>query len=76
MIYLNDVEDGGETEFLYQRKRVKPVRNRAVIWPGSYTHLHRGNPPLSGTKYVLTGWMTSMSQMIKFQSTDGVTNGN
>jgi len=76
MIYLNDVEDGGETEFLYQRKRIKPVRNRAVIWPGSYTHLHRGNPPLSGTKYILTGWMTSMSQMISFQPTDGVTNGN
>ena len=70
MIYLNDVEEGGETEFLYQRKRFKPVRNRAVIWPGSYTHLHRGNPPLSGTKYILTGWMTSCSQMIKFQSVD------
>ena len=70
MIHLNDVEEGGETEFLYQRKRFKPVRNRAVIWPGSYTHLHRGNPPLSGTKYILTGWMTSCSQMIKFQSVD------
>ena len=26
-----------------------------MIWPGSYTHLHRGNPPFS-TKYIATGW--------------------
>jgi len=65
MIYLNDVEEGGETEFLYQRKKFKPTKNRAVIWPGSYTHIHRGNPPME-TKYVLTGWFTSTAQMIKF----------
>ena len=57
MIYLNDVEEGGETEFLYQQKRLKPQRNRFVIWPAGFTHLHRGNPPLSGVKYVLTGWI-------------------
>ena len=26
MMYLNDVDDGGETEFLYQSKRVQPKR--------------------------------------------------
>jgi|TARA_B100000282_G_scaffold17617_1_gene12106 hypothetical protein len=63
MIYLNDVEEGGETEFLYQRKRMKPKRNTALLWPGSWTHQHRGNPPLSGDKYVLTGWFTPSSGM-------------
>ena len=57
MIYLNDGFEGGETEFLYQSTRVKPVENTLVIFPAGYTHAHRGNPPLKGTKYLLTGWI-------------------
>jgi hypothetical protein len=57
-IYLNDVEEGGETEFLHFSKRVQPKRGRIVIWPAAFPYLHRGNPPLSGEKYILTSWMT------------------
>jgi len=56
MLYLNDVEEGGETEFLYQSTRVKPKQGRMLICPASFTHTHRGNPPLSGEKYVLNTW--------------------
>jgi hypothetical protein len=56
-IYLNDVEEGGETEFLHFSKRVKPKTGRIVIWPAGFPYLHRGNPPLSGEKYILTSWM-------------------
>ena len=56
-LYLNDVYDGGETEFLYQKKRFKPIKNRLLIWPATYTHLHRGNPTISNDKYLLTGWV-------------------
>jgi len=57
-IYLNDVEEGGETEFLYFSKRVKPKTGRIVIWPAGFPYVHRGNPPLSGDgKYILTSWM-------------------
>lgn len=56
-IYLNDVEEGGETEFLHFSKRVKPKAGRIVIWPASFPYVHRGNPPLSGEKYLLTSWM-------------------
>jgi hypothetical protein len=56
-VYLNDVEEGGETEFLHQKQRVKPVKGRIVIWPAGFPYLHRGNPPLSGEKYILTSWM-------------------
>lgn len=56
-IYLNDVEEGGETEFLHFSKRVKPKVGRIVIWPASFPYVHRGNPPLSGEKYILTSWM-------------------
>jgi hypothetical protein len=56
-VYLNDVEEGGETEFLHFSKRVKPKTGRIVIWPAAFPYLHRGNPPLSGKKYILTSWM-------------------
>ena len=56
-IYLNDVKEGGETEFLHQSVRVKPKKGRIVIWPASFVYLHRGNPPLSGEKYILTSWL-------------------
>jgi hypothetical protein len=56
-IYLNDVEEGGETEFLHFSKRVKPKKGRIAIWPAAFPYLHRGNPPLSGEKYILTSWM-------------------
>lgn len=56
ILYLNDVEEGGETEFLYFSKRVKPKKGRLMIFPPNYPWAHRGNPPLSGVKYILTGW--------------------
>jgi len=56
-IYLNDVEEGGETEFLHFSKRVKPKTGRIVIWPAAFPYLHRGNSPLSGEKYILTSWL-------------------
>ena len=56
-IYLNDVEEGGETEFLHFSKRVQPKTGRIVIWPAGFPYVHRGNSPLSGEKYILTSWM-------------------
>lgn len=61
MLYLNDIEEGGETEFLYLNKRIKPAAGRLVIWPASYTHTHRGNPPLTGSKYIITSWLSYFS---------------
>ena len=60
MMYLNDVEHGGETEFLHQSKRILPRRGTMLMWPAGFTHQHRGNPPLSGTKYIVTGWIKSI----------------
>ena len=56
-IYLNDVEEGGETEFLHQSLRLSPKKGTFAIWPSGYYHTHRGNPPLSGKKYIATGWL-------------------
>ena len=55
-IYLNDDFDGGETEFLYQNKREKASAGDVLIFPCQYTHVHRGNPPIDGDKYLVTSW--------------------
>ena len=56
MFYLNDDFEGGETEFLYYKKRIKPTKGTLLIWPAGPTHCHRGGLVLSGMKYVITGW--------------------
>jgi hypothetical protein len=56
-VYLNDVENGGETEYLYQSLRIPAEQGTVIIWPAAFTHPHRGNPPLSGKKYIATGWI-------------------
>lgn len=57
VLYLNDVPEGGETELLYQHERVEAREGRLVVFPASWTHTHRGNPPLRGAKYIMTGWL-------------------
>ena len=57
MFYLNDVSDGGETEFYYQKRSVTPVAGRMVIAPAYFTHTHRGLIPKSNDKYILTSWL-------------------
>ena len=44
-LYLNTIEEGGETEFLYINKRIKAEQGRLIIFPAAFTHTHRGNPP-------------------------------
>jgi len=61
MLYLNDVEEGGTTEFLFQGVTVKPKAGTFVMWPAGVTHPHRGNPPYSNDKHILTGWMNAPS---------------
>lgn len=56
MIYLNDDFEGGETEYLYYKRREQPEKGKLLIWPAGYTHVHRGGMVLSGNKYVITGW--------------------
>ena len=56
-LYLNDNFEGGETEFLYQNLRVNAVAGRCSLFPTGFLHTHRGNPPIGGTKYILTGWI-------------------
>jgi len=56
MTYLNDITDGGETEWYYQKIKVKPEKGLTVIWPSDWTFTHRGLVSKTQTKYIATGW--------------------
>jgi prolyl 4-hydroxylase len=64
MIYLNDVEEGGETEFWHlNQKRFVPIKGTAVIWKNSdgtgnekESSLHAGLPVIKGKKIIITKW--------------------
>ena len=56
-IYLNDDFDQGETEFLYQRRKIVPKTGSLLIAPTAFTHTHRGNMPRRGDKYIATSWI-------------------
>ena len=58
LMYLNDVEEGGETEFpqimkpgTYMPLSVKPKAGTMVIFPPMWCWLHAGRKPISGPKY-------------------------
>jgi hypothetical protein len=57
IIYLNDVDEGGETEFFYQKRSVKPKKGTIVIAPAGFTHTHKGHVPLSSDKYIFASWI-------------------
>lgn len=54
IFYLNNVYEGGETEFIYQDIKVKPKKGRLVIFPAIWTYYHRGIKPRSNDKYIIT----------------------
>jgi hypothetical protein len=56
-IYLNDGFDAGETEFLFQRRKVRPSTGDLLIAPTAFTHTHRGNRPVGGDKFIATSWI-------------------
>lgn len=56
-VYLNDGFQAGETEFLYQQRKVPPRTGSLLIAPAAFTHTHRGNRPEGGDKYIATSWV-------------------
>ena len=58
MTYLNDVSDGGETEWFYQNLKIKPEKGLTVIWPTDWTFTHRGITSPTQEKMIVTGWIS------------------
>jgi hypothetical protein len=56
MTYLNDVDNGGGTEFYHQKLITKARKGKTLIWPADWTHTHRGIVSPTEEKYIITGW--------------------
>ena len=56
-LYLNDDFEAGETEFLFQQRRVAPRTGDLLFAPTAFTHTHRGNRPRGGDKFIATSWI-------------------
>lgn len=77
MIYLNDVEEGGETSFPHLGKTVLPKRGRVVIWNSLYldgtpnqNSLHHAHPVRKGGKTVITKWFRTKDGLPAFSRED------
>ena len=65
-IYLNDVEEGGGTDFPHLEETVMPKRGRAVLWPSVFDRNpnkkdprtdHQALPVIKGVKYGANAWV-------------------
>jgi hypothetical protein len=56
-LYLNDGFAAGETEFLFQQRRIVPRAGSLLIAPAAFTHTHRGNRPQGTDKVIATSWI-------------------
>lgn len=55
MWYLNDVTEGGKT--IFKDLEIQPKKGTLVIFPPLWLFPHRGEPPISDTKYILTSYL-------------------
>lgn len=55
--YLNDVEQGGETQFCDLGVKVAPRTGRLLMFPPYWMFQHAGLPPVSGDKYILSTYL-------------------
>ena len=68
MIYLNDVQNEGETYFKHLKLKIKPQKGLLLAWNNLYRNgipnyktMHEALPPIKGDKYVITNWWRSWS---------------
>ena len=59
-IYLNDVDEGGETQFVQLTKpgthiplKIKPQQGRLLMFPPQWMYYHAGLKPVSNSKYLI-----------------------
>lgn len=55
--YLNDVSEGGETEFPDLGLSVRPEAGKLLIFPPYWMYQHRAQPPRSNAKYILSSYL-------------------
>jgi prolyl 4-hydroxylase len=63
MIFLNEPEEGGATEFPHLNIGIRPMAGTMLIWNNmnvdgtlNYKTLHTGTPVTAGVKHIITKW--------------------
>lgn len=59
VLYLNDVEEGGETSFVHFGIDISPKAGSLLMFPAEYAHTHIAKPPISSDKFVVVTWFKS-----------------
>ena len=57
ILYLNNVKEGGETEFATLNKKVKPEKGKVLMFPCNFLYPHHANVPVSDSKYIGTAFV-------------------
>ena len=60
IMYLNTVEDGGETSFPLIPIKIKPVKGRIAVFPTHWTYLHKAEVPVSNDKYSMNTFISAV----------------
>ena len=55
--FLNDIEEGGEINFLWQKVKVKPKKGLTLLWPSEFTHAYTHLPAPKENKYLISGFI-------------------
>ena len=57
IMYLSDVEEGGETTIPRYNIKCKPKAGRLLMFPPFWTHPHQGEQVKKGTKYIMMTYL-------------------
>ena len=61
IVYLNTLEEGGDTEFKHQELKISPVAGRSIIFPAWWGYTHR-SVPSPEKRYVLNGFHSFLEE--------------
>jgi len=59
-LYLNDVEEGGTTDFPKLDHTITPKCASILMFPPNWMYRHAGRPVIKGTKYILGSYLHYM----------------
>ena len=59
-LYLNDVEEGGTTDFPKINHTITPKCASILMFPPNWMYRHAGRPVIKGTKYILGSYLHYM----------------
>ncbi|ARF08279.1 2OG-FeII oxygenase superfamily protein [Catovirus CTV1] len=57
IMYLNDVEEGGNTVFPFYNLSVKPKKGTILMFPAFFCFSHYAEKPKSNTKFAIVTWV-------------------